>query len=79
MAYFQTKNPTLGKFWRDLQWKILVKIMAIWSLLRPFGIFCAHLVYFMVILNIFPVLVCCTKKNLATLTHSIEIIHLEVE
>jgi hypothetical protein len=24
MAYFQTKNPNLGKFSRDLQWKILV-------------------------------------------------------
>jgi hypothetical protein len=31
------------------------------SILRIFGIFCFHLVY------ISPVLVCCTKKNLATL------------
>jgi hypothetical protein len=29
--------------------------------------YCGHLVYFMVIRNIFPVLVCCTRKNLATL------------
>jgi hypothetical protein len=29
MAYFQTKNPTLGKFWRVLQWKMLVYFMAI--------------------------------------------------
>jgi hypothetical protein len=35
--------------------------MAIWSILWPFGIFYGHLVY------IFPVLVCCTKENLATL------------
>jgi hypothetical protein len=20
MAYFQTQNPVLGKFWKDLQW-----------------------------------------------------------
>jgi hypothetical protein len=24
MAYFQTKNPNLGKFWRVLEWKMLV-------------------------------------------------------
>jgi hypothetical protein len=35
--------------------------------LRSFGIFCDHLVYFVVIWYIFPVLVCCTKVNLATL------------
>jgi hypothetical protein len=35
--------------------------------LRPICIFCGHLVYFMVIWYIFPVLVWCTKKNLATL------------
>jgi hypothetical protein len=29
LAYFQTKNPILGKFVRDLQWKILVGFMAI--------------------------------------------------
>jgi hypothetical protein len=68
MAYFQTKNPNLGKFWRVLQWKMLVYLMTFWSTyftaignnLWPFGIFCSHLVYF-------PVLVWCTKKNLATL------------
>jgi hypothetical protein len=31
------------------------------------GIFYYHLVYFIVIWYIFPVLVCCAKKNLATL------------
>jgi hypothetical protein len=73
MAYFQTKNPNLGRFWTDL-----VYFMHIWSILRllgihilwPFGIFCEHLVYFMVIWFIFPVLVCCTKKYLATLLTS---------
>jgi hypothetical protein len=48
--------------------------MPIWYILCPFGIFYAHLVYFMPIWYIlwsfgtfFPVLVSCTKKNLATL------------
>jgi hypothetical protein len=38
MAYFKTKNPNLGKFWRVLQWKVLVYFMAIWSILWLFGI-----------------------------------------
>jgi hypothetical protein len=38
MAYFQTKNPDLGKFWRVLQWKML-----------PFGLFYGYLVYFVAI------------------------------
>jgi hypothetical protein len=66
MAYFQTENPNLGKFWKDLQWKTSI----LWTL----GLFYGHLAYFvaiwqffMVIWYIFPVLVCCTKKNLATL------------
>jgi hypothetical protein len=41
--------------------------MAIWSILQLFGIVGDRWVYFMVIGYIFPVLVCCTKKNLATL------------
>jgi hypothetical protein len=40
--------------------------VVIWYILRSF-IFCGHLVYFAVIWYIFPVLVCCTKENLATL------------
>jgi hypothetical protein len=27
MAYFQTKNPNLGKFWKVLQWKMLVFLL----------------------------------------------------
>jgi hypothetical protein len=42
-------------------------LMAICYILRPFRIYYGHLVYFMAIWYIFPVLVCCTKKNLATL------------
>jgi hypothetical protein len=44
MAYFQTKNPTLGKFLRDLQKS--------WYILWPFGLFCGHLEYFSAILYI---------------------------
>jgi hypothetical protein len=44
-----------------------VYFVAIWYILWPFGIFCGHLVYFVAIWYIFPVLVCCTKINLATL------------
>jgi hypothetical protein len=51
---FQTKNTNLGKFWRAMQWKMLVYFMAIWYILWPFGIFCVHFVYFMVIWYIFP-------------------------
>jgi hypothetical protein len=38
----------------------LVSFNTIWYILCPFGTFYGHLVH------IFPVLVCCTKKNLAT-------------
>jgi hypothetical protein len=34
MVCFQTKNPNLGKFWRVLQWKMLVYFM------DPFTVFC---------------------------------------
>jgi hypothetical protein len=44
------------------------------NILKPFGLFYGHLIYFVTIWNIlwlfaifFPVLVCCDKKNLATL------------
>jgi hypothetical protein len=53
MLYFQTKNSNLGSFWRALQFKMLVYIKDIYSLLRPFDIFYAHLVYFVLILYIF--------------------------
>jgi hypothetical protein len=67
MVYFQTKNRTLGQFWRALQWKTIVYFVDIWSILRPFDILFGHLVYFVVIWYIFPLLVNCTKINLATL------------
>jgi hypothetical protein len=42
-----------------------------WYILCPFGLFYGHLLYVVAIIlvigYIFPVLVCCTKKNLAAL------------
>jgi hypothetical protein len=71
MAYFQPKNASVGRFRRVLQWKMFVYFTAAWSVLLPSGIFCGHLVYFIAIYGIFfPILVCCTKKNLATLDAS---------
>jgi hypothetical protein len=58
-------NQNFGKYWNVLPWKMLVKFMAIWSILLPFRIIHGHLVYFVVIWVYF--LVGCTKKNLATL------------
>jgi hypothetical protein len=43
----------LGKFWRVLQWKVLVYFMDTWSILRYLVIFYGHLVYFVVIYYIF--------------------------
>jgi hypothetical protein len=60
MVYFQTKNPNLGKFWSALDRKMLIYF-------RPSGIFYGHLGDFITIWYIFPGLVSCTKKNLATL------------
>jgi hypothetical protein len=42
MVYFPTKNPNLSKSLRALQWKIFVHFVIIWSILRPYGIFCGH-------------------------------------
>jgi hypothetical protein len=78
MAYFQTKNHNLGKFWRDLQWKMLVYFMIILSIvgtairytLWPFGIFCGHLVILWSFGTFSPFLVRCNKKNLVTLFSS---------
>jgi hypothetical protein len=45
MVYFQNKKPNLGKFWRVLQWKVLVYFMDIGSILWSFLTFCGHLVF----------------------------------
>jgi hypothetical protein len=67
MVCFQTQNPNLGQFWRVLQWMMLVYVMTIWSILQPLEIVYGHLEYLWSFGIFFPVLVCCTKKNLATL------------
>jgi hypothetical protein len=54
MVCFRTKNPNLGKFLRALEGKMLVLFRAISNILRPFGIFYGHLVYFVVISYIVP-------------------------
>jgi hypothetical protein len=46
---------------------MLVYFVDIWSILWPFGMFCGHLVYFVVIWYSFHILVNCTEKNLANL------------
>jgi uncharacterized RDD family membrane protein YckC len=51
----------MGKFLIALEWKMLACFMTIRNILRPFGIICAHLVYF------FPFWYAWTKKSLATL------------
>jgi hypothetical protein len=51
---FKPKIPIFGKFWRVLKWKMLVYYMVIWSILRLFGVFCGHLVYFMFLVYFLP-------------------------
>jgi hypothetical protein len=63
MFSFQIKNPNLGKFWRALEWKMLVYFMVIWYILWRFGN-----VWELCIFSL--VLVSCVKKNLATLSES---------
>jgi hypothetical protein len=66
MAYFQTKNPTLGQVWRAVDWKTLTYFMAKWifstdirDILRPFGKTCVHLAQ----VSFFGIM---HQKNLAT-------------
>jgi hypothetical protein len=42
MVSFQTKNPDFGKFWRALNWKMLIYFMALWNILQTFSIFYEH-------------------------------------
>jgi hypothetical protein len=48
-------------------------LSGIWDIVQPFCTFCVHLVQYI------PVLVSCTKENLATLEQRIEKIGLEKE
>jgi hypothetical protein len=71
MVCFQTKYSYLGKFWRALEWKMLVFFIVIWIILRSFGKFYGHLVMLWKCGTFFFVLVYCAKKNLATLGHRV--------
>jgi hypothetical protein len=44
VVYFKTKNPNLYKFWRALEWKMLVYFMTNLDIVRPFGIIYGRLV-----------------------------------
>jgi hypothetical protein len=65
-VFSQTKNPNLGKFWMALDWKMLIHFMAIWNILHTFEIVYDHLVHFVFLWYIFPVLV--LVPNLAALS-----------
>jgi hypothetical protein len=67
MVCFHTKNPNFGKFYRALDWKMFIYIMALLDILLRFGIFYDNVLHFVFIWYIFLILVSCTKKNLATL------------
>jgi hypothetical protein len=67
MAYFQTKNPNCGIFWEAFEWKILLYFMDIWYF-ESCLLNCIAVWYILCSFGIFlTILVCCTKKNLATL------------
>jgi hypothetical protein len=53
MVCFQTKNPKLGKFWRALDWKMLIYFMPLWNILQTFGMFHNHLLHSVFIWYIF--------------------------
>jgi hypothetical protein len=42
-------------------------ILVLWNISRPLGIFYGHLVFFFILVYFSPLLVHCTKRNLATL------------
>jgi hypothetical protein len=66
MVSFQPKTYNLGKFWRALDWKMLIYFMVIWKILQTFGIFWDHLYISCSFGTFFPVLVYGINKNLAT-------------
>jgi hypothetical protein len=61
------KNPNFGKIWRALKWKMLLYLMTIWNIVRPFGIIYGLLVQFVVIWHFLQFGMFGPKKNLATL------------
>jgi hypothetical protein len=73
MVCFRTKNPNLGKFWRALEWRMLVYFMPIWNMLWPFGIFNGHLAFIWQFGIFSSALVYCVKNNLATLFKKVKL------
>jgi hypothetical protein len=71
MVCFSNQKSQFGSILGVLEWKILVYIKTTWSILRPLEIFYGHLVYFVTIRYIIPILVYCIKKNLATLVRRV--------
>jgi hypothetical protein len=61
--YFHTQTPNFCKFWKALEWKILLSLMS-------FALFYCNLEYFWSFVS-FSILVHCLKKNLATLILSL--------
>jgi hypothetical protein len=58
---------------------MLIYFVAVGNILHTIGIFYDHLVQFVIIRYVgtfFPVLVSCTKKNLATLVPSLQLLEL---
>jgi hypothetical protein len=43
----------LGKFWRALEWNMLIYFLAVWNILQTFGILYDHLIRFVFIWYIF--------------------------
>jgi hypothetical protein len=72
-GFCQTKNPNFRKFWRALDWTMLIYFVAIRTILQTIGIFLQafmifydHLVHFVFVWYIYPVWVIFSNKNLAT-------------
>jgi hypothetical protein len=36
--HFKPKNPSWGKFWRALEWKMLAYSKTMWNILQPFSL-----------------------------------------
>jgi hypothetical protein len=70
MVCFHTKNPNLGKLWRALDWRMFYIFYGHLEYFWRFGIRYDHFKHFVSIWYIFPILVSCTMKNLATLVGS---------
>jgi hypothetical protein len=61
---FKPKILNLGKFWRALDWKILIYFTAIWNILQTFGICYDDFVFLRYIFHRFGLI---APENLATL------------